>query len=105
MKKHTRRNKQNTRSILDKTWWRITDVYTSKLPSLLEVICAVHTDKKKKKQLSSYIKEFIWDQVQSHIWLPASSYMVKYLRISPYIRKLFQLIYDFAPIPSEFPYI
>ncbi len=33
--------------------------------------------------------------LQSHIWLTASSYMEKYLRISSYIRKPF-LIYDFA---------
>ncbi len=33
--------------------------------------------------------------MQSHIWLTASSYMVKYLRISSYIRKPV-LIYDFA---------
>jgi hypothetical protein len=46
MKKHTRRNKQNTRSISGKTWWRIRDVYASKLPSLLEVICAVHDQRK-----------------------------------------------------------
>ncbi len=34
-------------------------------------------------------------QLQSHLWLTASSYMTKYLRISSYIRKPF-LIYDFA---------
>ena len=37
-------------------------------------------------------------------WLKASSYTVKYLRISSYIRKPF-LIYDFELIPFEFPYI
>ncbi len=31
-------------------------------------------------------------------------YMVKYLRISSYIRRTF-LIYDFATVPSEFPHI
>jgi hypothetical protein len=36
--------------------------------------------------------------------ITAASYMTKYLRISSYIRKPF-LIYDFAPIPSEFSYI
>ncbi len=36
--------------------------------------------------------------MQSHIWLTASSFMVKYLCISSYIRKPF-LIYDFAPDP------
>jgi hypothetical protein len=37
------------------------------------------------------------EQLQSHIWLTASSYMVKYLRISPYSRKPF-LIYDLCTI-------
>jgi hypothetical protein len=36
--------------------------------------------------------------VQSHIWLTASSYMGKYLRISSYIRKPF-LIFDIATAP------
>jgi hypothetical protein len=35
------------------------------------------------------------EQLQSHIWLTASSYMGNYLRISSYIRKPF-LIYDFS---------
>ncbi len=35
------------------------------------------------------------EQLQSHIWLTATSYMGKYLRTSSYIRKPF-LIYDFA---------
>ncbi len=35
------------------------------------------------------------EQLKSHIWLTASSYMGKYLRISLYIRKPF-LIYDFC---------
>ncbi len=35
------------------------------------------------------------EQLQSHIWLIASSYMGKYLCISSYIRKPF-LVYDFA---------
>ncbi len=38
------------------------------------------------------------DQLQSHIWLTASSYMVKFLCISSHIRKPF-LIYDFATAP------
>ncbi len=40
------------------------------------------------------------EQLQSHIhiWLTASSYMGKYLRIFSYIRKPF-LIYDFATAP------
>jgi hypothetical protein len=38
------------------------------------------------------------EQLQSHIWLTATSYMGKYLRISSYIRKPF-LIYNFATAP------
>ncbi len=56
---------------------------------------------KKEKKFSSYIRKFRRDRLQSHIWLTASSYMVKYLRISSYIRKPF-LLYDSA---SEFPHI
>jgi hypothetical protein len=50
---------------------------------------------KKKIKFSSYIRKFRMEQLQSHRWLTASSYMGKYLRISSYIRKPF-LIYDFA---------
>jgi hypothetical protein len=53
---------------------------------------------KNKIKLSSYIRKFRMEQLQSHIWLTASSYMGKYLRISSYIRKAF-LIKDFATAP------
>ncbi len=54
---------------------------------------------KKKIKFSSYISNFRMEQLQSHIWLTASSsYMGKYLHISSYIRKPF-LIYDFATAP------
>ncbi len=59
---------------------------------------ALSTLMKKKIKFSSYIRKFRMEQLQSHIWLTASSYMVKYLRISSYIRKPF-LIYDFATAP------
>ncbi len=55
------------------------------------------TDKKEDKIFLVY-KEIQPDRVQSHIWLTASSYIVKYFRISSYIRKPF-LIYDFAHDP------
>jgi hypothetical protein len=38
------------------------------------------------------------EQLQSHIWLMASSYLGKYFRIFSYFRKPF-LIYDFATAP------
>ncbi len=57
---------------------------------------------KKKRKFSLYLRIFIRDRVQSHIWPTASSYMVKYLRISSYIRKPF-LIYDFVPDPFWIP--
>ncbi len=50
---------------------------------------------KKEIKFSSYLRKFRRDRLQSHIWLTASSYMIKCLRISSYIRKPF-LIYDFA---------
>jgi hypothetical protein len=43
-------------------------------------------------------KKFRREQWQSYIWLKASSYMTKYLRIFSYIRKPF-LICDFATAP------
>jgi hypothetical protein len=52
------------------------------------------TDKKENKIFLLY-KKVQKEQLQSHIWLTASSYVVKYLHISSYIRKAF-LIYDFA---------
>ncbi len=53
---------------------------------------------KKKIKFSSYIRKLRMEQLQSHIWLTASSYMGKYLRISSYIRKPF-LIYNCATAP------
>ncbi len=53
---------------------------------------------RKKIEFSSYIRKCRMEQLQSHIWLTASSYMGKFLRISSYIRKPF-LIYDFATAP------
>ncbi len=53
---------------------------------------------KKKIKFSSYIGKFRVEQLQSHIWLTASSYMGKYFCISSYIRKPF-LIYVFATAP------
>ncbi len=53
---------------------------------------------KRKLKFSSYTRKFRMEQLQSHIWLTASSYMGIYLRISSYIRKPF-FIYDFATAP------
>ncbi len=53
---------------------------------------------KKKIKFSLYIRKFRMEQLQSHMWLTASSYLGKYLRVSSYIRKHF-LIYDFATAP------
>jgi len=50
------------------------------------------------RKFSSYIRKLRMEQLQSHIRLTASSYMVKYLRISSYIRKPF-LIHNFATAP------
>jgi hypothetical protein len=51
-----------------------------------------------KIKFSSYTRKFRRDRVQSHLWLTASSYRVKYFRISSYIRKPF-LIYYFVHDP------
>ncbi len=59
---------------------------------------AVYTLLNKKIKFSSFIRIFRWDRVQSYVLLTASLYIVNYLRIPAYIRKLF-LIYDFAPDP------
>jgi hypothetical protein len=69
----------------------------------IEVLCIVQGMRrpiwiKNKIKFSSYIREFRVEQLQSHIWLTASSFMGKYLRISSYIRKPF-LINDFATTP------
>jgi hypothetical protein len=50
---------------------------------------------KKKSKFSSYKRRSRRVRLQSHIWLTASSYMTKYLRISHISQKPF-LIYDFA---------
>jgi len=54
----------------------------------------VHTDKK-EKQIVLISKEIQNEAVAKSIWLKASSYMGKYLRISSYIRKPYH-INDFA---------
>ncbi len=59
---------------------------------------------KKKIKISSYIRKFRRDRVQSHIWLTASSTTTKYLCISSYIRNPNSFM-TFHRIPSEFPYI
>jgi len=46
---------------------------------------------------SSYIRKLRMVQLQSHLWVIASSYMVKYLRIASY-RKPF-LIYEISTAP------
>ncbi len=53
---------------------------------------------KKKIKFSSDIRKLRMEQLQSHIWLKASAYVGKYLRISSYIRKPF-FTYDFATAP------
>ncbi len=53
---------------------------------------------KKKIKFYSYLRQFRMEQLQSQIWLTASSDMGKYLRISSHIRKPF-LIYEFVTAP------
>ncbi len=58
----------------------------------------VYTDKKENQILLIYVRKFIMEQLQSHIWIRPPHAMGKYLRISSYIRKPF-FIYDFATAP------
>ncbi len=64
---------------------------------LYVVNSAVHSAQcctnRKKIKFYSYARKFRMDRSHSHTWLTASSYMVKNLRISSYIRKLSH-IYD-----------
>ncbi len=63
---------------------------------------------KKKIKFSSHIRKFRMEQLQSHVWLTASSYMVKYLRISSYIRHILGSPSSYMTLQllhSEFPYI
>ncbi len=62
------------------------------------IVQYVSTLIKKKIKFSSYIRKYRVELLQTHIWLTASSYMVKYLRTYSCIRKPF-LIYDFATAP------
>jgi hypothetical protein len=63
------------------------------------------TDKKKIK-FSSYIRKFRVEQLQSHIWLTASSYMGKYLRflLFPHILGSPSSYMTLQLLHSEFPY-
>jgi hypothetical protein len=61
-------------------------------------LCLVHNDKK-ENQIFLIYKEILNGAVaKSYMTITASSYMVKNLRISSYIKKPF-LIYDFATAP------
>ncbi len=53
---------------------------------------------KKKIKFSSFIWKFRVEQLQSHVWGRASSYMRKCVNISPYMRRPL-VIYDFATAP------
>ncbi len=70
---------------------------TDNSPQVLSYDNLLYTDKKKKIKFSSYIRKFKRERLQSHLWLTASSYMVKYLRISSYVKPPFP--HDFATDP------
>ncbi len=61
-------------------------VFLKIFPKFANFLKIWHTDKKENEIFLIY-KEIQRDRGQSHVWLTASSYMVKYLRISSYIRK------------------
>ncbi len=73
-----------------------------------QTVSGRHYTDKKENQISSYLRKFRMEQLQSRIWLRASSYMGKYFRISSYTYQealphiwvmTLQLLH------SEFPYI
>ncbi len=97
--------------------WRFGDLGTAAVtrakqrqrgPGLWPITCVFSiqycTDKKENKIILIYIRKLRWEQLQSQIWLTASSYMGKYLRISSYIRKPF-LINDFSTACSPLNFL
>ncbi len=60
---------------------------------------------KKKIKFSSYLRKFRVEQLQSHIWLTATSYMGKYLRISSYISGSPSSYMTLQLLHFEFPYL
>ncbi len=60
---------------------------------------------KKKIKVSSYMRKFRMEQLQSHIRLTASSYTGKYLRISSYILGSPSSYMTLQLLHSELPYI
>ncbi len=48
---------------------------------------------KRKIKFSTHIRKFRRERLQSHLWLMASSYKTKYLRIFSYIRKPFLILW------------
>jgi hypothetical protein len=71
-------------------WWVCWHAWCG---SIVVIICIVNC--MSCMPLRKTIMKFGREQLQSHKWLTASSYMSKYLQISSYIRKPF-VIYDFA---------
>ncbi len=72
---------------------------SSKSPTRVPVC----TDKKRKSKFPN-IRKFRTNRLQSHIWLTASSYMVKSFRISSLLGSPSSYM-TLQPIPTEFPYI
>jgi hypothetical protein len=81
---------------------KVAERQATHLPHLVQHVLSCNTYYTHKKEdqifLIYSIRKFKRERLHTHIWLMASSYMVKYLRISSYIRKPF-LTYDFATDP------
>ncbi len=72
---------------------------------ILCLLFCPYTDKKENK-VSSHIRKFRRERLQSHMWLTASSNMTKYLRISSYCILGSPSSYmTLQPLRSKFPYI
>ncbi len=86
-----------TVKVILRWWW----IYAGVILYMMRIlgVRTNFTEKKENKIFLIYcIRKFRRDNLQSHLWLTASSYMRKYLLISSYIRKPF-LIYDLATAP------
>ncbi len=72
---------------------------------ILCILLCPYTDKK-ENLISSYLRKFRWELLQSHIWLTASSNMTKYLLISSFCILGSPSSYmTLQPLRSKFPYI
>ncbi len=104
--------KPNSRPLHPWILWHISAVFfcSSLLSSNVCLVCDILqfnfvgmycTLIKNKIKFSLYLRKYRREQLQSHIWLTSSLYMVKYLRISSYIIGSPSSYMTLQPLPSE----